>query len=315
MRWSLALVLVAALAASATARRRAPTAPKKKQPQAHAMVAIAKSATAAPEPTKAPEPNPYTNDPILAGAERVVGHDKPGYVAFTFDDGPSPETTPAVLEALEKYNIPATFFIVTRHITEHEAEKGRELLTREIQHGFTIGNHTAHHANLGKADEKKLFAEMDEAFATLSTEAKRPIGLFRAPYGRLNSKARTRLQKLGATEVFWSIDTRDWQTKDAAKLRKKVLKEIRAENGGVVLMHDTRKITAETIANVLDDLEAENCRRLAAKEEPIWPVSLHYFLREHDNSPRALPDDVVKRTAAYKAALPGRCAQRPQPSK
>ncbi|HSD89137.1 MAG TPA: polysaccharide deacetylase family protein [Kofleriaceae bacterium] len=315
MRWSLALVLVAAVAASAMARRRAPTPPKKKPQQQHAMVAIARTAAVAAEPTKAPEPNQYTNDPILAGAERVVGHDKPGYVAFTFDDGPSPETTPAVLAALEKYNIPATFFIVTRHITEHEAEKGRELLTKEIADGFTIGNHTAHHANLTKADEKKLFAEMDEAFATLSTEAKRPIGLFRAPYGRLNAKARARLTKLGATEVFWSIDTRDWQLKDATKLRKKVLRDIRSENGGVVLMHDTRKITAETISSVLDDLEAENCRRLAAKEEPIWPVSLHYFLREPDNSPRALPEDVVKRTAAYQAALPGRCALRQQPAK
>ena len=71
-------------------------------------------------------------------------------------------------------------------------------------------------------------------------------------------------------------------------------------------MHDVKPITAKVIGEVFDDLEAENCQRLAAKQEPIWPVSLHYFLRD-GKTPRAIPDAVAKRTDAYKAALPGRC--------
>jgi hypothetical protein len=74
-------------------------------------------------------------------------------------------------------------------------------------------------------------------------------------------------------------------------------------------MHDVKPITAKVIALVLDDLEAENCRRLLAKEEPIWPVSIHYFIRD-GKQPRAVPDEVAKRTEAYKQALPGRCAKR-----
>ncbi|HEY1810761.1 MAG TPA: hypothetical protein VGG74_00305, partial [Kofleriaceae bacterium] len=68
--------------------------------------------------------------------------------------------------------------------------------------------------------------------------------------------------------------------------------------------------TAKIIADVFDDLEAENCRRLAAKQEPIWPVSLHYFIRNDKKTLRPIPDAVAKRTAAYKAALPGRCQKR-----
>jgi hypothetical protein len=89
---------------------------------------------------------------------------------------------------------------------------------------------------------------------------------------------------------------------------------ITKQNGGIVLMHDVKPITAKIIADVLDDLEAENCTRLAAKAEPIWPVSLHYFLRDGKNH-RAIPADVQKRTDAYKAGLAGRCAKRPVPEK
>src|SRR5262249_23291654 len=103
--------------------------------------------------------------------------------------------------------------------------------------------------------------------------------------------------------------TLDWRAHDAEKLRKKVLRMILKQNGGVVLMHDVKPITAKIVADVFDDLEAENCRRLAAKQEPIWPVSLHYFLRD-GKTPRTIPDDVRKRTEAYKASLPGRCSKR-----
>ncbi len=93
---------------------------------------------------------------------------------------------------------------------------------------------------------------------------------------------------------------------------------IKEQNGGVVLMHDVKPITAKIIADVLDDLEAENCQRLSDKREPIIPVSLHYFLRD-GKTPRAVPEDVQKRTDAYKLALPVRCANRlahdPAPAK
>src|SRR5205814_1805034 len=85
------------------------------------------------------------------------------------------------------------------------------------------------------------------------------------------------------------------------------------QNGGIVLMHDVKPITAKIIANVLDDLEAENCQRLAASKDPIVPVSIHYFLRD-GKTPRAIPEDVQKRTDAYKLALPVRCANRLAPS-
>jgi peptidoglycan/xylan/chitin deacetylase (PgdA/CDA1 family) len=231
-------------------------------------------------------------------------------VAFTFDDGPSAQTTAPVIDALEKYNVPATFFIVSQRLLGKYGEKGRELLAREIAGGFLVESHSFSHPNLRGANAKTLSREVDEAIRILAKEANKNIGLFRAPYGALDNTGRGWLKKRNLTEVFWSVDTLDWKARDAARLRKKVFDMIVRQDGGIVLMHDVKPITAKIVADVLDDLEAENCKRLAAKGDPIWPVSLHYFLRDK-KQPRAIPDDVKKVTEAYKAALPGRCAKRP----
>jgi peptidoglycan/xylan/chitin deacetylase (PgdA/CDA1 family) len=253
-----------------------------------------------------------TADPVVGKADRIDGDEIKGVVAFTFDDGPNPETTPQVIDALEKYDIPATFFVVTQRITGKHGERGRELLQRELDAGFLVGSHSVTHANLKHAASAQLTREVDASIKTLAIEAQRPIGMFRPPYGSLSPAGRVRLKKLGLTEVQWSVDTLDWKAHNEDRLRKKVVSMIKHDGGGVVLMHDVKPITAKVIAGVLDDLEAENCARLADHREPIIPVSLHYFLKT-GKAPRPLPDAVQQRTAAYKSALPARCAKRPAP--
>lgn len=250
-----------------------------------------------------------TDDPELGKAARVNGDETHGMVAFTFDDGPNPATTPAVIDALEQYDIPATFFIVTSRIAGKHGEKGRDLLARQLAGGFLVGDHSSTHPNLGKATGHELDVEIDQSIHSLAKQAGRPIGLFRPPYGALSGAGRVRLKKLGVTEVIWSVDTLDWRARDADRLRKKVLRMIVKQDGGIVLMHDVKPITAKIIASVLDDLEAENCQRLKDNKEPIWPVSIHYFLKDGKTA-RPIPEAVKKRTEAYKAALPGRCAKR-----
>ncbi len=293
-----------------------------------------------PAPKKDVDPTPdllaLTNDPIVGNAKRIDGEETSGVVAFTFDDGPNPATTPAVIEALTKYNIPATFFIVTQRISGKSGEKARDVLAKELSGGFTIESHSVTHPNLKNASQKQLDKEIDASIRALSPQIGRPVGMFRPPYGALGPAGRVRLKKLGLTEVFWSIDTLDWASHNAERLRKRVFDMIVKQKGGVVLMHDVKPITAKIAAVIFDDLEAENCRRLAVlatpvppvpvvdptapkpkkpppppppRLEPILPVSLHYFLKD-GKTPRAIPDDVKQRTEAYRLALPARCVTR-----
>jgi peptidoglycan-N-acetylglucosamine deacetylase len=253
-----------------------------------------------------------TNDPHLGKADRVFGEELKGMVTFTFDDGPSPTTTPDVIDALEKYNVPATFFIVSRRLVGKLGEKSREVLAREVKAGFTIASHSYSHPNLRGANAAKLTLEIDDAIRILAKESGKQIGLFRAPFGALDNTSRGWLKKRGLTEAFWSVDTLDWQATDLQRLRKKTMNMIIKQEGGVVLLHDIKPITAKLTPLVLDDLEAENCKRLADKKDPILPVAIHYFVRDKGQQ-RAIPDHVKKQTEAYRAALPGRCAKRPPP--
>jgi peptidoglycan/xylan/chitin deacetylase (PgdA/CDA1 family) len=293
------------------ARSVAPSAPRPVEP-------AARPTEPAPRPTEPARLDPtdlrtLTNDSVVGKASRIDGDEAKGVVAFTFDDGPNPETTPQVIDALEKYDIPATFFIVTQRIVGKHGQTSRESLHRELDAGFLVGSHSVSHPNLKHASADKLTKEIDASIKTLAIEANRPIGMFRPPYGALGPAGRGRLGKLGLTEVLWSIDTLDWRAHNPDKLRKKVISMIKKDGGGVVLMHDVKPITAQIIASVLDDLEAENCARLADSREPILPVSLHYFLKDGKTA-RDVPDAVKQQTAAYKAALPERCAKRHPPS-
>ena len=241
-----------------------------------------------------------------------MGNEVSGVVAFTFDDGPNPKTTPDVIAALEKYDVPATFFIITQKLAGKHGAPSRDVVAREVADGFIVGDHSRSHPNLKKAGERQLDLEIDDSIHALATDVGHPIGLFRPPYGALSGRGRRHLARLGVTEVIWSIDTLDWRARNPARLRAKVVRMIEKQHGGIVLMHDRKKITAKVIGEVLDDLEINNCRRLAAGQAPIVPVSIHYFLRD-GKAPRPIPDAVKARTAAYLKALPGRCAARTPP--
>jgi peptidoglycan/xylan/chitin deacetylase (PgdA/CDA1 family) len=255
---------------------------------------------------------PLTDDPPLARADRIDGHGVKGMVAFTFDDGPNPETTPQVIEALQKYDVPATFFIVTRRLVGRLAAQNRTMLAKELASGFMVGSHSVSHTNLKGLTTKAITREIDQSVRVLSKQAARPIGLFRAPFGALDERGHDLLKQRGLTEVKWSIDTIDWHERDGEKLRRRAIATILRQEGGVVLMHDVKEVTAGSLAHLLDDLEAANCQRLAEKKEPILPVSLHYWLRD-DGKPREIPEEVKQRTQAYREGLPARCAARPAP--
>jgi peptidoglycan/xylan/chitin deacetylase (PgdA/CDA1 family) len=267
-----------------------------------------------PEPV-APRRKPkWTDpDPIFGDSQRIDGDEAGDVIAFTFDDGPDERTTPAVLDALATYDVPATFFVVTKRITGERGAGRRALLDRIVAEGHAIGSHTVSHKKLTELAKADVEREIESSLKTLTTALGHPVGMFRAPFGALGSDGARVLRKHRLTDVQWSVDSKDFLVPDPAKLRRRVAKLIADGGRGVILFHDTKESTALALASILDDLEAMNCARLAAGEEPVLPVSLHYFLRD-GGEPRAAPDDAVARTNRYQEALPARCAARIQPA-
>jgi peptidoglycan/xylan/chitin deacetylase (PgdA/CDA1 family) len=256
-------------------------------------------------------------DPLVGAADLVEGDETPGMVAFTFDDGPEVGLTDHILDALVAYDIPGAFFIVGKHLdskrTDH-AVKAARLVQRELSLGFLVGNHTYGHAHVTVLDNEKMAWQIDHTTKQLRATTGRAVGLFRPPYGHLSERTEAFLKKRGLTPVKWNLDSRDWEGATSEEMRKKALQDIRRKNGGIILFHDTKKVTARTIEAIFDDLEAYNCKRLAAGKSIIQPVSLHYFLRDGGKR-RKVPPPVAQQTAAYRAELPARCDARGKGSK
>jgi hypothetical protein len=221
-------------------------------------------------------------------------------VLFTFDDGPNPDHAGRARGAGEVQH-PGDVL----HRRGACSARRRELRGRPPGRRRILIASIVLAPNLGARAPSCV--EIDEA---CDPGRNRQAGRdFRAPFGAIDNTGRGWLKKRGLTEAFWSVDTLDWQAKDAEKLRKKVLRMILKQDGGVVLMHDVKPITAKIIANVLDDLEAENCRRLADKPLPEPSRSSRscrsrsITLRDK-KQPRAIPDAVKKTTEAYRTARP-----------
>ena len=134
--------------------------------------------------------------------------------------------------------------------------------------------------------------------------------LFRPPYGASGKKVRAYLADNSYTEVRWSIDVGDWNRRRSSSVRRRVGEAIVARQGGVVLLHDTKPWTVDQLPGILDDLEAENCRRHATGEPLLVPASLDFFIYERTGEPRPVPPTARADADAYVAALPDRCARR-----
>ena len=154
-------------------------------------------------------------------------------VYLTFDDGPIPEVTPAVLDILAKYGVKATFFMVGENIEKHP-----EVYEQVVKAGHSIGNHTYNHLKGWKYSTKEYLANVEKSPIT---NHQSPItNLFRPPYGKATLCQRRALTRLGYRIIFWDILTRDYE---ASRTPEQMLAQIQKETrpGSIINFHDSLK--------------------------------------------------------------------------
>lgn len=171
-------------------------------------------------------------------------------MALTFDDGPYPSTTPALLAALG--GVRATFFLWGEHAAAHP-----ELVREIAAAGHVIGNHTWTHPHLTGLSPEARGAEVGRTQDLLTELSGTPPVLFRPPYGDTDAGVVSAADAHGLTEVLWTVDTRDWA---GAATDEIVAAADRAEAGGVVLMHEGRPATVAAVPRVLAGLAARGLR-------------------------------------------------------
>jgi peptidoglycan/xylan/chitin deacetylase (PgdA/CDA1 family) len=167
-------------------------------------------------------------------------------VALTFDDGPDRHTD-AILDVLAAKGVQATFFV-----QGYRVDLFPDQMKREVAEGHEVGNHTWNHKNLTTLSPRAIrlqISKTNDAVAALT--GARPA-LVRPPYGAVNKKVQ---RKVEMPLVMWSVDTRDWETKNVKKILKHVKKD--TEPGSIVLMHDTLKATGKALGRAIDILREQ----------------------------------------------------------
>lgn len=155
-------------------------------------------------------------------------------VCLTFDDGPDPIYTPAILDVLAAYNAKATFFVLGE-----AAEKFPQLIKRVYAAGHTIGNHTYSHPNPWFTTEDVARHEVIKASAIIAQITGEPPRWFRPPYGRLRFAMRQQATLDNMTTILWNRSIIDWGLMGNAKGIRNRMQRIEA--GDIVLMHDGQR--------------------------------------------------------------------------
>ena len=193
---------------------------------------------------------------------RVPGH--PSTVFLTFDDGPSAETTPAILDALHDARAHATFFVLGERVTQYP-----EIALRILAEGHTIGIHGYHHRELVTARPRVLRAELQETARAIQVilPTVSPTW-FRPPYGFKTLGMPFQARKLGYRLVTWSVNSRDYHQTDPVQIAQNVLAQVRP--GAIILLHDgpTNTATADALPRLLAGLAEHGLSCDALRELP-----------------------------------------------
>ena len=189
---------------------------------------------------------------------RIIDLKKP-MVALTFDDGPSALYTKRVYNQLKKYDARATFFVLGCNL--EKSKDLQKIVKTSAKYGNEIASHTYHHKNLATLSVSEMQME------ALQTEQliKKVTGvvpvLTRPPYGSIS---RTVKNALHTPLILWSIDTRDWQTRNADQTVKSVLGHVK--DGDIVLMHDIYDQTASAAERIIPALVRDGYQLVTVSE-------------------------------------------------
>ena len=162
----------------------------------------------------------------------LAGLGKPEHIALTFDDGPDPDGTPAVLEALDRLGVKATFFMlgaqVARypHVAATVVAAGHEAAV----HGFSHRNHLAR-------GPVEVCRDVVHAASLVAAATGTPPDWFRPPYGVLTSASLVAARRAGLRPVLWSAWGRDWEDRRPEQVADTVCGQLTP--GGTILLHDS----------------------------------------------------------------------------
>jgi peptidoglycan/xylan/chitin deacetylase (PgdA/CDA1 family) len=176
-------------------------------------------------------------------------------VALTFDDGPDPDCTPQVLDALAAAGAQGVFFLVGEQVEAHP-----ELARRVADEGHLVALHGFRHVEHDELGAEAR-ADLERGGAAVAEATGKEPRLYRPPYGRFSEESYAAVRELGLTPVYWSAWGADWEPIPAERIAELTIRDL--EPGAIVLLHDSPRYanrpsaapTAEALPPILAALK------------------------------------------------------------
>lgn len=196
----------------------------------------------------------FAKDGKLKSEESSIDPNKP-MIALTFDDGPG-KRTGELLDQLEKYNSRATFFMLGQN-----AKNNGALIRRMANQGCELSNHSMTHANLSTMDPAGISGEVDGTNKIINGFVANGSTSLRPPYGAVSDTLKGTVKM---PFIMWSVDTLDWQTKNAKATVDAVLNTVK--DGDIVLMHDIHSTTIDAALELIPKLVEQGYQLVTVSE-------------------------------------------------
>ncbi len=193
-------------------------------------------------------------------------------IALTFDDGPSADTTPRLLDILFEKDVPATFFMLGSR-----ARGNPDIVKRAEREYHVVASHTMYHQNLIRIPAATAEADINESKSVFSSILGHAPELTRPPYGNTNSLVSG---IISTPMILWSVDPEDWKNKDT----ETILAIIRAQihDGAIILMHDIYPTSVDAVPIIIDSLRNDGYEFVTvpelakARKVKLTPGTVYY---------------------------------------
>ena len=173
-----------------------------------------------------------------------------GYIALTFDDGPSGAITETLLDGLAARNVKATFFLCGYRI-----EKFPEIAQRMAEEGHELGLHSNRHDYMQHMTKEEALDDLAECQSILTETTGVSARLFRPPGGLYSQALLAASRELGLSVVFWSVDPHDWDKEKSSQVLPYLLSH--ASAGDIILMHDLTEHSVSAALSFIDTMYAK----------------------------------------------------------
>ncbi|MGA2091070.1 MAG: polysaccharide deacetylase family protein [Endomicrobiales bacterium] len=183
----------------------------------------------------------------------------PYSIALTFDDGPHPYYTDAILSLLKDNGATATFFVVGSQVVKYP-----DLLRSLSANKCEVESHTMTHRNLSHLTDSEIKKELESMKYLIKQYAGQNSLFFRPPGGQYNDHVVQVARDMGLTMVLWSVFPRDHEENDSNAIVRRVLEQSR--DGGIVLLHSGRRPTLAALPIIIKQLREKGFRFVTVQD-------------------------------------------------